>query len=326
MKRLIAFLIACLPLSATAQDMDRANAMLDAWKTWTKEQRVSNSAIVIAHRGEIVAFDGKNRLPNTPVPVASLGKAITGACIAHLMDQGQLTKSTKLGDIFGADMAGLGKGGADDAAITLKQLLSHSSGFDKDQTQGNLRRLITAKGSLDRPSAARAAGRASLGPKKYFYNNENYAMLGTIIEELTGEDYFAYCTKAVLDPIGVTTAGPDPTFKNTSAFGGWEITPEDYTKFLWATFGPDTPIGKSPIRWPSNGVANGARYGMGTLYRSYKGSYNFWHFGRWCGGPNIGAYFAMYKGEWSAVATYDGCYKGEPAWRLDELLANAALR
>lgn len=43
-----------------------------------------------------------------------------------------------------------------------------------------------------------------------YYSNIGYMLLGRVIEKLSGETYFAYVKKNIMDPIGVTTFSVAP--------------------------------------------------------------------------------------------------------------------
>ena len=161
----------------------------------------------------------------------------------------------------------------------------------------------------------------------FAYNNENYAILGLVIETVTGEPYDQVCRRLVLDPLGIDSAALDGMWGAHGAWGGWSMSAADYARVVWATFGPDTAIGAAPEAWPSVD-AGGARYGMGVLWRAMRGRTFFWSSGMLCwAGEGNGGYFASYGGEWLVVTLYADCLAGTDRLRdLDAALFRAAVQ
>jgi CubicO group peptidase (beta-lactamase class C family) len=315
------------PQTVHAQSQARLTKIISAWEDWAREGNVTSSNIAVAYRGKILAQETKGSNVRAAMPLASLSKAVSGACISALIKEHAIKTNTEIGVLFGPALEELGLNNSVAAKITVEQLLTHTSGLEPDSTQrdygslasGKPKHLLVSKKALKRQSKK--------SNKKYFYNNENYAVLGLIIETLSGTSYMNYCSEKVLRPFGVTSTQLDKDYPGMVAWGGLAMTPSDYLRFTWGNFGPRSYIGKKPNSWPNVTFKGGRRYGVGLNYRPSGKSYNFWTFGRHCHSlKKAGAFFASWGGEWSVAVNYNQCPKNGLDRKLDQALSNAALR
>lgn len=311
-------LLVILPTTVSARDDDRLHRIENAWSAWVEAGGTETATLAVLRSGEVAHTAGRATSADAAMLLASLGKVVTAACIAALMEQGELTADTRVGELLTEP----GPAGAQ----TIGALLTHSGGIWPDSTQG---RAPTLAGSPSETVARRALRRdPQLGAAGTFaYNNENYAILGLVIETITGEPYDQVCRRLVLDPLGIDSAALDGMWGAHGAWGGWSMSAADYARLVWATFGPDTAIGAAPEAWPSVD-AGGARYGMGVLWRAMRGRTFFWSSGMLCwAGEGNGGYFASYGGEWLVVTLYADCLAGTDRLRdLDAALFRAAVQ
>ncbi len=89
-------------------------------------------------------------------------------------------------------------------AITIRQLLSHTSGFST--LQGNASHTDITGGPDE--LARRVDQLAEVEPAhepgaKWEYSNTNYQILGRLVEVVGGQDYQSYVTENILEPIGM---------------------------------------------------------------------------------------------------------------------------
>src|SRR5262249_4305720 len=180
--------------------------------------------------------------PHAPVPLASLSKAITAACVAALIRDGKLAFDTPLS-------AALAKFIVAHAAprdprlgrVTIAQLLTHRAGFptgdDDDPASGrNLDRYLKQHSSRapPRPELLAATLRSKLTDEpgtRYAYGNGASQLLGAIMEGASGRPYFSYCNDAALKPFGLS-ADYAPAWAVTWSFAGWRMKAEDYLALL----------------------------------------------------------------------------------------------
>jgi N-acyl-D-amino-acid deacylase len=97
--------------------------------------------------------------------------------------------------------------------ITIRQLLHHTGGWDRDQTFDPMfrSRVIAKELGVASPPGPRDIIRYMLGQsldfdpgKCYAYSNFGYCVLGRVIEKITGSSYEKFVQRNVLAPIGIT--------------------------------------------------------------------------------------------------------------------------
>mmetsp|Transcript_23351 Transcript_23351/g.40710 ORF Transcript_23351/g.40710 Transcript_23351/m.40710 type:complete len:321 (+) Transcript_23351:1364-2326(+) len=251
------------------------------------------------------------------VELASLSKSITAVCALTLVEAGKLQWSDRLPDLLGA---------APD--VTVAQLITHSSGLTTDSTQVLMSTWLdeaTATShhrSAEILSAVNARGMPEGPVGAFHYNNENYAVLGLVIEAATGMEYADYC----FDALDLSdTVRPSARSGAFLPWGGMEAQPQAFVGFLTTHFGPDGIAGRDPFAWPHIDIGGGAYYGLGMIFRRFGDSHNFWHFGALCFPDvlNIGSYAVIWEDKAAALAAYDGCRDWDAMFALDGALARA---
>ncbi len=316
---LVLVMIACAGI-ARADVGARVEAAFIDWATATGAQ---DAALVLLRDGQPIHNVSRGDwTTDKPLEMASLSKAITAVCAAHLMDAGVWDADTTSADVLGTGAPGLAVGA----------FLTHASGLSPDQTQGFMRRWLDRPGPG--PGAAKAAFRAlqrpeqTAQPGRYSYNNENYAVLAAMIARATGMTYLKYCKPLVLDAAGVQTAVPSPRTGGFLAWGGWQMSLADYAGFHWHAYGPQGIIGRQVGRWPATYVGNGAWSGMGMFHRPSGGRHTFWHFGGYCMPlrMNLGSYAVIWQQKYSVAVAYDICADRDQMRQLDAALARAVLQ
>ena len=306
------WVLTAAPLAA--EDMvDRVQA---AYADWVVAQNTSG-VIAVGTNGalgwEIFPAAGRGEL-------ASVSKSVTAICALALVEEGRLDWSDTVEQRLG-----------EGPAVTLAQLVTHSSGLVRDGTQAAMPVW------LDRPTSpaghnarvvfdlivARGAPQGERG--RYAYNNENYALVALMIEAATGQGYVEACWPRLEldDGIGVSA--------RTAAFGPWgglEARPEAYLAFLHRHFGPESPVGQDPLAFPHVDIGGGAYYGLGMVFRPFRDGFNFWHFGAQCfpGRLEAGSYIVMWEGKVSALAVYDACVDWDTMISLDHALSTSVYR
>jgi N-acyl-D-amino-acid deacylase len=145
--------------------------------------------------------------------IASLSKAVTAAATLKLVDDGLLSLTDHPFDILSALEPPAGAT-VDPrlALITVRMLLHHSGGWDRDLSFDPMFRPAIAAQAVGAPEPASAETviRYMLGQPldfdpgtRYAYSNFGYAVLGRVIEQATGQSYEAYVRSAVLNPAGI---------------------------------------------------------------------------------------------------------------------------
>ncbi len=132
--------------------------------------------------------------------LASISKVLTATVVMDLVEDGLLQLD---GPVLPRIASALGVAPADPRmpAVTLRQLLSHTSGFAPGAT------LYFDGGAATCPDAARIAlsGALAWDPGTHFrYSNTNFCLLGLAIEAATGLPYEWVVDARLLHPLGIT--------------------------------------------------------------------------------------------------------------------------
>jgi CubicO group peptidase (beta-lactamase class C family) len=165
-------------------------------------------AVLVQHLGRIVLNKGYGPLrgvqmtPNSRCWIASTGKQFTSAAILKCQDDGMLL----LDDPKGRFIPNVP---ADKKEITIRQLLSHTSGlaqgFESESVDDRetATELILDKSRVDRPG------------NNFLYSNDNYQLAAAIVEIVSGARYEYFVSKNLFTPLnlretGQAVAGKDP--------------------------------------------------------------------------------------------------------------------
>jgi len=298
----------CLALACwaglAAADADRLEA---AWRGWVAQTGIGKSSIAIVRNGAVVRSLGIGMEPGERAPLASLSKSITGACIMALEAEGRVWRGQTMGELLGRTPLEMTPGAA---GITVAELLTHSSGLMQDSTQGRPTPW-GVRGGDRTVQVTQTALRREPGPKRFFYNNENYAVLGAVIAVVTRRDVHDVCPEL----LGID-ARVNMAFGGGVPWGGFEMSAPDFARFA---------AGLTPRRdWPTTPMGGGVRYGPGVML-SEAGRGAIWHFGSWCFvlGRSTGAYFFQIRDGWGATVTYNRCLTDDQTRALDAVLAGA---
>jgi CubicO group peptidase (beta-lactamase class C family) len=282
-----------------------------AFNEWLARYSITNASLVIVRNGAIAVSRGYGDYdPRKPVPVASLSKAITGICIAKLVNLGKLRYDTALGDALKEHLAAHAPKDERARTITMAELLTHTSGITEDPSQGaTLARFrpYSQPSMIEQVDFALASPLGQTPGSRYVYNNVNYAALGAIIEAVTGEPYDKYCGREVLEAAGIRGATINEDWRVMGAYGGWKMSTEAYAKFLDYLDTSKSPINGQIAGWPKTDIGNGVSYSLGVFMRSAGTGFNFWHLGNWLRDDqkaSFGAFFAMLHQGIGVVVTY----------------------
>jgi len=149
-------------------------------------------------RGVATMGEARKVTPDTPFLIGSISKSFTALAVMRLVEEGKVDLDAEIGqylDAFSGQPAGV---------VTIRQLLSHTSGFST--MQGN----EPIAGDLGAPDALarRVDQLASMVPanppgQAWEYSNVNYQILGGLIEVVSGQSYQDYVTASILEPVGM---------------------------------------------------------------------------------------------------------------------------
>lgn len=160
-----------------------------------------------AERKEPVAPDALFR-------IASVSKPITAVAVLGLAEQGKLDLDARAFALL-PNLTPPSGSTVDPRLdnITIRQLLSHLGGWDRDRSYDPMFRATQIAQALGTPAPASVESviRFMRGQpldftpgERYAYSNFGYAVLGRIIERVVGKPYGTYVRESVLRPMGIT--------------------------------------------------------------------------------------------------------------------------
>ena len=143
--------------------------------------------------------------PTTKFRMASHSKLFTAIAIMQLREAGKLHLDDPVANYLTWFKAR--PTGDDDGPITIEQLLSHSSGLQREAgdhwtsfefpTADELRRLYADRQAAFAPSV------------RWKYSNLAYAVAGMIVEQVTGERWANYVERNIFQPLGMLASSVD---------------------------------------------------------------------------------------------------------------------
>ncbi len=190
--------------------------------TLMKKWGIPGGAVAVVRDGRLVFargygwanVEGKEPVqPDALFRIASVSKPVTAAAVMKLVEEGRLELNAKAYAIR-SDLAPPPGGVADPRIrdVTVRQLLHHAGGWDRDRSFDPMFRPSAAAEAVGAPAPASAETvmRYMMGQpldfqpgERYAYSNFGYAVLGRVIEKVSGESYEAYVKRAILAPAGI---------------------------------------------------------------------------------------------------------------------------
>jgi CubicO group peptidase (beta-lactamase class C family) len=162
---------------------------------------------------------GAKMTPDTVVWVASMTKAVTGACAMQLVEQGKLTLDGAISEVLpelgrvqvldGFDADSKPRLRAPKRPITLRHLLTHTSGFTYDIWNADMARYMEAAGIPGIISCQNAALTIPLvfDPGEKWEYGISIDWAGKAVEAVSGQTLADYMTGNILAPLGMTDTG-----------------------------------------------------------------------------------------------------------------------
>lgn len=151
--------------------------------------------------------------------IHSMTKAITGACIMQLVEQGRVGLDDDCGPLVpalahprvleGFDTHGKPKFRPARGVITLRRLLTHTAGFVYDNWNADMLRYHAITGLSRTATFARPEDcqPLSFDPGERWHYGINMEWAGKVLEAITGETLDAYMQKNLLAPLGMQSTG-----------------------------------------------------------------------------------------------------------------------
>jgi CubicO group peptidase (beta-lactamase class C family) len=195
------------------QDSTRISRKVDALIAAFSRPVPFNGIVLVARGQRIIAersygwADVDRRIPNTPSTrfrIGSATKPMTAEAIMLLQDAGKLNVNDHVCLYVAACPASW-------QPITLRNLLTHTAGLP-NYTSFTTYRALQARSTS--PAAILASFRDSalefVPGSKYDYGNSAYALLGAVIERVSGQSYGAYITARIFKPLRMNSTAYAP--------------------------------------------------------------------------------------------------------------------
>lgn len=215
MKKLMLFVLLSALVSTGAVNAQNKTAKIDKLiKSYFDTERFMGT-VLVAENGKVLfrkGFGNANlewKIPNGPngvFRIASITKTFTAVLTLQLVQEGKLTLDSKISDFLPYYRKDIGE------KITIRQLLTHSSGipnylqlpgFMPDQIKFPMK-------NVEEFIKKFCSGDLQFEPgSKFSYNNSGYAILGAIIEKVSGMTFEELLKKRILDPAGMKNTGLD---------------------------------------------------------------------------------------------------------------------
>lgn len=318
-------IIVVLALSAVGSAQTLDNAKLDQFFDRLIEKNKAMGSLMVSKGGKVVysrsigyrhitATQKTAITAATRFRIGSITKMFTAAMVLQLVDEEKLKLTDTLDKYFPRV--------PNAKNITITQVLGHRSGIHSISEMPEYRGLRD-KGATTAELLAmlEKAGPSDFEPgSKFVYTNDNYFLLGLLIEKLTGKPYQENLAKRITSKVGLKdTYAPswpvDPAKNESFSYrmgrdweqeteihwslffgsGGMVSTPHDLTKFISALFDGKV-ISKQSLALMT---AMKDDYGLGMSVDKFGGKTYYGHTG---GIQSSGAWLAYLPGEKLALA------------------------
>ena len=180
--------------------------------------RVPSVVAAVARRGEPIWFGAVGNVDDAPpradtqYRIGSITKTMVAVCVLRLVERGEIDLGDRIGDHLPGAPAG---------ESTIFQLLTHTSGLASEtpppwweRTPGEHRPNL--HDILPEPPHRHPPGRV------HHYSNPGFGLLGALVAEHAGRPWFEVVREDVLDPLGMTRTGYEPTEPHAQ---GWAVHP-----------------------------------------------------------------------------------------------------
>lgn len=244
MHKLLFPLTILISTTTYAQSFDKAK--LDQYFDRLAEKNKAMGTLVIAQNGAIlytrsIGYGHITESLKKPLTsysryrIASITKMYTAVMILQLVEEGKLQLTDTLSEFF-PQIPNAGK-------ITVGQILTHRSGIHDALQDPNLRTTPkTAPITKEEIVALIAKGKPDFEPgTRHVYSNSGYAILGLIIEKVSGQSYADALKARITSRLGlndtyVATGNIDADKHESLTYryaGEWKSVPETHPSNLF---------------------------------------------------------------------------------------------
>jgi CubicO group peptidase (beta-lactamase class C family) len=213
--------VAAAMLVITTRHTGATDAALQRCLAHRAEQDAFSGVIAAAEDGRPIASVARGRragdgsaaiTARTRFNLASASKIFTAVAIGQLIDAGRI----RLDEPIGAFVEGLEP---ETAAVSIRQLLTHTSGLGDFFKPENMMAMLKARTASDLLPLVAHEKPAFAPGSRFAYSNSGFALLGILIERVSRLTYGDYLARNVFAPAHMTDTGLDPKPLATLAVG-----------------------------------------------------------------------------------------------------------
>jgi methyl acetate hydrolase len=196
--------------------------------------------------------------PDTVGYIASMTKALTSACAMQLVERGRLTLDGPAADVVpglsrtqvleGFDPAGKPRLRAPKRPITLRHLLTHTSGFSYEIWNPDISRYQQVTGTPSIFTSTNAALTAPLvsDPGERWIYGINIDWVGKVVEAASGQKLSVFYEENLFGPLGMTSTSFLLSESQRSRLSSMHSRKADGSLALFAPDGPPWVFNQSP--------------------------------------------------------------------------------
>jgi CubicO group peptidase (beta-lactamase class C family) len=208
------------PAAGASAAQDRLAEALGLLEAWVEAQRayldIPGVSMAVVHGGDVIwskGFGLANReagvaaAPETIYSICSISKLFTSLGVLQLRDEGKLTLDAPIATYL--PWFDLRQSFAESPAITLRGILTHSSGLPRESAQPYWTGPDFAFPTREAMIAG-LRGQETLYPAdKYFqYSNLGITLAGEVVAAVSNEPYADHQVKRILEPLGMKDTTP----------------------------------------------------------------------------------------------------------------------
>ncbi|MGG3883540.1 serine hydrolase domain-containing protein [Brevibacillus panacihumi] len=319
---MLVLLIPCLPAKTIAVEKQKGPALtkerLQSVDRYLDEAIAALGApggsVALVYQGEqvyarswgVTGGEKETVTSETPFLIGSISKSVTAYGIMRLIDEGILQADEPVQKYLPWFTL---EDPEEASRITIRQLLSQTSGFGNQAGMNIADRGARDQLAIQRNARELAGEKSEADPgAKHIYSNANYALLGAVIEDVSGMTYADYMESHIFTPLGMehtaatvqkaealgwqpgyrswlglSIPSDNPYDNGGAPYGYLAASSSDMARFLIALQQPGTVVSAQRTKemmQPEIQVRPGSSYGFGwRITQTNAGETRVWHAG-----------------------------------------------